>query len=63
MNENPPVLRIVSGRPTREEVAVVTAVLLSLTAARADRDPFPSRRKVPWTHEFDYQTGSSWRAA
>ncbi|MDH6570760.1 hypothetical protein M2160_005781 [Streptomyces sp. SAI-117] len=64
-----PVVRIVRGRPTPEETAAVTAVLLAVVAARnaAEEQPGASApgtaRWYRWERTAAFRPGHSWRLA
>jgi hypothetical protein len=61
----PPLLRILSGDPTPEELAALVAVLSALGDAR---DPEPARGRSPWSDPGWHLVGASarrdgWRAS
>jgi hypothetical protein len=64
-----PVLRVVSGSPTAEEVAVVTALMTAAAANGVDETPGPRVRRGGWndparTHRRPLIPGpNAWRAA
>ncbi|MGC0341245.1 hypothetical protein RKD20_006279 [Streptomyces sp. SLBN-8D4] len=64
-----PVVRIVRGRPTPEEVAAVTAALVAVAAARnaAGERSGPSgpgaARWYRWERTAGFRPGHSWRLA
>ncbi|MFE9819769.1 acyl-CoA carboxylase subunit epsilon [Streptomyces sp. NBC_00236] len=57
-----PVLRFLGGAPSAEEIAAVTAALLSLRRAPADR-PEAGRGVAPWQNTpLHYRPPGSWAA-
>ena len=66
--EERPLLRIERGRPTLEETAALTAVLLAVAAARAAEErpgpPGPgTARWYRWERSAAFRPGHSWRLA
>jgi Acyl-CoA carboxylase epsilon subunit len=64
-----PVLRVVSGSPTAEELAVVTALVVAASAASGDEPPVHRGRRGRWNdpaaaHRRPLLPGpNGWRAA
>ena len=65
----PPTLRVVSGSPTAEELAVVTALVTAGAAGATDEPPAPRVRRGGWSdparqHRRPLVPGpNAWRAA
>jgi hypothetical protein len=63
-----PALRVVSGSPTAEELAVVAAVVATASSADSGEPPAPPQRgrwsDPAWSHRRPLQSGpGGWRAA
>lgn len=61
-NPQPPVIRVLRGRPDREELAAVTLALLCSARARAARraDHPAGRRRAGWRLSRGYRQAGSW---
>ncbi len=66
MSGEPPLLRVVRGEPTAEELAALTVVVAALSQRRERRRPAPVGAWAAYgrTHRGSYRSGAGgWRAA
>ncbi len=66
MSGEPPLLRVVRGEPTAEELAALTVVVAALSQRRERRRPAPVGAWAAYgrTHRGAYRSGAGgWRAA